>query len=150
MEKKTMIREGEKFWRPIEFPELTGFSDFFPEVEETTGQWPHVYRPLLELESWEAGTWSDRGRTSRFQVSSFLSLSTQKKRRTMEVLRLEGFLEEFIRQKVLHISNGSVSFEVIEWDDGRALVTLQYGQIIGSHWLGVIDAKTIPVKQEVK
>jgi len=130
-------KQTEHAGRPIRFPELTSFADFFPELGTEA-------RTLWETESWEAGTWSDRRRETVFQVGSYVSVSGRTLRDGHHVQRIPDFLRDFIRDNMLHTSNDRTSFKVIPWNDGRALVLIEYGMILGSRYLGIIDADTIP------
>src|SRR5205807_9812344 len=40
-------------------------------------------------------------------------------------------------------------FEIVDWDDGRALVILSHNVIIGSHYLAIIDANTLPKEKDI-
>ena len=42
-----------------------------------------------------------------------------------------------------------LSWKVVVHDNGLALVILEHGYIIGSHWVAYIDADTIPAAEEV-
>lgn len=48
-----------------------------------------------------------------------------------------------ILDRTIHIED-RMSFEVVERGDGTALVTAHHGQIIGSVWLAIVDANTLP------
>jgi hypothetical protein len=125
--------------RPIHFPDLNAFSDFFPEVG------PENPGPLLTIPSWEAGSWSDRRAETTFEVGAFIWIKGRnQKHLTTYLQKLPPFIEKFAREEMLHTSNDRTSFEVIQWANGHALVLIQYGQILGSRYLGIIDASTIP------
>jgi hypothetical protein len=136
-----MTTETTLHGQKIAFPEVKDFVELFEDVRPW--KYGQESRILLDLPSWEAGTWSDKQSKTRFKISSFLTVSGQTERRSYDV-QARPVVLDFARTEILHTSNDQASFEVIVWDDGRALVTLQYSQIIGSHYLAIIDAKTIP------
>lgn len=49
-----------------------------------------------------------------------------------------------LHQEMLMMRGDTISYQVIAWDDKRAVVTAQYSQILGSHWLAIIDPESIP------
>lgn len=44
----------------------------------------------------------------------------------------------------IYNDNDHISLEAVVRDDGTALIIVSYNQIIGSRWIAVIDASTIP------
>ena len=51
------------------------------------------------------------------------------------------------RNGTLHVPSDTLTFQAIVRGDGSALVLMQHGQIIGSHWLAMLDGKDIPGAQ---
>jgi hypothetical protein len=123
--------------RKIAFPEAKSLADLFSEIKAPEGTAPII----ATFPSWEAGTWSDRGGRSKSYVQGWLNVSEP--RRSFHV-QAKPEVIDWIRDNMLHGKNDRVYFEAHIWDDGRALVTAQYNQIIGSAYLAIIDAKTIP------
>ena len=50
----------------------------------------------------------------------------------------------FFRESVLHVPSDTLTFQAIVREDGSALVLMQHGQIIGSHWLAMLRGEEIP------
>lgn len=113
-------------------PEARTFSDLFTRVERY-GKHTIPRTPIEGID------YSKRGRMGRMFVGPYcyirdgLSLAVEPTEAVMRVAR-----------EMLMVDGDHLSFEIIRWDDGRALVVLKYGQIIGSRWLAMIDAGSIP------
>lgn len=55
---------------------------------------------------------------------------------------------DIVNGRMVVVPYDTIGFKVTVRDDGSALVTAEYSQILGSHWLAEIDAATIPVRNE--
>jgi hypothetical protein len=53
---------------------------------------------------------------------------------------------EAIKNNTIFIQNEEMFFEIIKWDEKRALILCRYNTIVGSVWLAIIDPNTIPNK----
>lgn len=128
--------------RKIAFPDVTTFGELFPAAKPRVGECP----VLLTLPSWEAGTWSDRAGTTKCYVTSYMAVDDVGciGYRSMQVEAAPAVLDE-IKSNMLHGSGDTIHFRVVVWDDGKALVMAEYSQIVGSRYLAIIDAATIPV-----
>lgn len=133
-EKKTELNG-----RKIVFPDVTTFAELFPTHEP----FKSPAKTLLTLPSWEAGTWSDRSRRTTFKVSDYCSIDGPKGYSGLHVTTTQAVLD-WIENNMLPCSNDTTHFEVRFWDDGRALVSISHGVIIGSHYLAVIDSASVP------
>lgn len=124
--------------KPIAFPDVKTFAELFPEAREYVKDSP----PILTVPAWESGTWSDRGRKTQSYLGSYCAIGGE----GFEGITVKPSqaVIDFYRDRCLHCSWDTMTFQVHVWDDGRALVCLEHGQIIGSHYLAIIDAKTIP------
>lgn len=49
-----------------------------------------------------------------------------------------------VRESMLPIENDTIYFEVVEHNNGWALVVANYNVIIGSHYLGYVRTDTVP------
>jgi len=49
-----------------------------------------------------------------------------------------------LHQEMLMMRGDQISFQVNAWDAERAVVIAQYSQILGSHWIAIIDPYSIP------
>lgn len=133
--------ETELHGKKIGFPEAKALADLFSDVRKPEGESPIV----AEWPSWEAGTWSDRSGRTKSRLAGYLSVRDPY--RWYHVTPRPEVVE-YVRENMLHCSNDTITFEAVVWDDGRALVIARYGQIIGSHYLAIIDASTIPVAED--
>lgn len=120
--------------RKIAFPDAKSFHDLFDDVR------PYKYPSptLLTLRAWDG---------ANFRVSGYLSVNDDRYRSFN--VRAKPYVLEWIMDdaNMLHTSRDTVHFEIVVWGgdhEGEALVILQYNQIIGSHYLAVIKADTIP------
>ena len=52
---------------------------------------------------------------------------------------------EYIDNNLIKVAYDSIHFEIVVYDDGTALVLVKYSQIIGSRWLAMVDASTVPL-----
>ena len=129
--------------RKIAFPAAKALADLFSEIKPAQGDAP----VLAEFPSWEAGTWSDpKGRT-RCQVTGYMYVRPP--HRSYHVQARPEVIEH-IRANMLHGSNDRIHFAAVIWGDGRALVVAEYSQIIGSSYLAIIDAASIPAARGVE
>lgn len=129
--------------RKIAFPAVRSFAELFPEVRAHDPKAGN----LAEWPSWEAGTWSDRGRRTRSYLGSYLYVSgPDGGHRSFTVVTTAPDLIPWVEANMILGPWDTKHFDVHVWNDGRALVCCTYGQIVGSHYLAVIDAATIPAK----
>ena len=118
--------------RKVAFPDVNGFAGLFPVVGPAEGN----AAVLAESVGWG-------GKRERTYLTGFLIVSGQLPYRSLHV-RPAPVVLDYFRDHVLHCDRDRMYFEVVGWDDGRALVVLQHNAIIGNHYLAVIDAATIP------
>jgi len=76
-------------------------------------------------------------------IGAFCSVKMAGSRFSMWV-RPSDFIASFIIESMLMITGDNIWFEIIGYEDGTALVVANYNVILGSRWLAVIDAATIP------
>lgn len=126
--------------KKIVFPDVTDFAELFDDVKQHNGE----SRTLLTLPSWEQGTWSDKGKKKTCKVSGYLAIRGLEGHRSFDVNARPAVLD-YVKSSMLHGSYDTIHFEIIEWDNGECLVTAQYSQIIGSHYLAIIRADTVPL-----
>ena len=130
--------------RKLEFPNVENFAELFPEYKLWQSS-ELSHKSLLTLPSWDAKPGQRNPPT--FVVGSYLHFSNssgQAYRNSLEIVKVADCVLDYVRNGMLHVSNDTTHFCVNIWADNRALVTISYGQIIGSRWLAIIDANTIP------
>ena len=135
--------EGFTLPRPLLLPDARSFTDVLGYVRE----WDHatmshnagvVPRPDLRPEPAKIGD---------NEVGPFCSIRLVDSRRSIAVRATQAVLDAVAPRIVT--GDDHLSFQIIEHKGtGRALVILEHGYIIGSHWLAYIDPATIPAPSE--
>lgn len=116
-------------------PDITGSDKklLLPEVVD----FDELFKVTGEKQRWPFN--ATRKNTSK--ISSWLRFRHGKNievKPSVEVLRA-------VRDNMLDLEErDEIYFEVIEHENGWALVIAQYNLIIGSHWIAYIDASTLP------
>jgi hypothetical protein len=82
-----------------------------------------------------------QGERLRWREWHYLNCRTNQGHRSF-LVTLSPAVEEVMKNRTC--PELSVYFQLVEHDDGRSLVIMQYDQIIGSHWLTRIDNSTAP------
>lgn len=116
----------------VAFPDVKRFDQLFTGA----GPWAGPSKPaprLMRFRGWAGKGWSE--------VSGYVH---DRDGNSLSVTGVSLELRNYLETTILHVPNDSIYFELIRRDDGTALVTAQYNVIIGSRWLAVIDAATIP------
>lgn len=96
------------------------------------------------IHTWERQSYGRGDRPRPMQLSSFASVRLLNGRSVHLDVTLTPQAIAKIYANTLHIDNDTMNAEVIVWSDGRALVTVKHGKILGEVWLAKIDAATIP------
>ncbi len=122
--------------RPIAFPDVKTLAELFTEVKPGKGESPVIEK----MPNWTNGK-------RNCYLTGWLSVSGETERRSFHVKPTEAVIA-CVRDSMLHGEYDRIHFEAVVWDDGRALVLAQYNQIIGSRYLAVIDAASIPAEAE--
>jgi len=128
--------------KEIAFPDVKSFGELFPVAKEhdTTPCPPiHVY----ETDEVEYGYNRRREYKGRCRLSSGCSVRRPDAWQFLQVEPREG-LVEWIAENMLLADLDTISFEAVVRDDGTALLLASYSQIIGSRWLALVPADTLP------
>jgi hypothetical protein len=134
----------EHWGREIHFPDITTFDELFPCVGERNKQ---ELENVLRRFEFESGSFLGNGKRKMVHqvVGSGLSISGNKEPyRYTHIVEINPALLDCIEEYMIRVDYDSISFQINVWDDGRALVCAHYSQILGSRYLAVIDASTIP------
>lgn len=123
--------------RKLVFPAAKSFLDLFEDAKLYDGQTSRVFLDLPETMR------EPRERARRFKLTSYCMVDGGDGHKSLDVTPKQVVID-FVRDNALHVGNDSMYFEIVVRSDGEALVIAQHGQIIGSHWLALIDAETIP------
>lgn len=129
-----------RLYRPVLLPDAASFEDVLEYVEERNLS----TEPITHERPKPAATIGEN------EVSFFCSyrvavggLSTaMRASRTFDVRPTQAALDAVAGRIVT--PDDTLSWRIVEHDNGRALVILEHGYILGSHWLAYIDARTIP------
>ena len=139
-----MERQETHWDKPIRFPDIHDFTELFPKLGERNKQ---DMEGVLRRFDFESGSFLGNGKREMAHqvVSTSISFSGNDERfRYTHILEINPIVLDFIEQRMIRVDYDSISFNIVTWDDGRALVVAQYSQIIGSHYVAIIDASTIP------
>jgi len=112
------------------------FSDLFPK----TSEWEHGKlnpETIAEMPGWD----SREGYTCA--LSNYCAINGVGGYHGILVTPSDEVVQYF-RDHVLHVPCDTLSFKVVVRDNGTALIIMNHSQIIGSHWLALVDADTIP------
>lgn len=131
--------------KPIRFPEVKTFSGLFgsyiPRRVEGHPALAVVEGPLYDK-------YHNRRGRDRATISGHCMISRRDGRRQfIQITSLaEGVLSKM--KEFIVVIDDSMDFEIIEWEDGLALVTIRHNKILGSNWLAIINFDTVPVPDE--
>lgn len=126
--------------KPIRFPKAKTWDKLFHSATPADGAAPTIE----QVTSWDSGTRKGRRATPWTKLSAHCSVDRAGAYEFIHAFPTMLVIDFFKSGNVLHCSYDTMTFNVVIHDDGRALVILQHGQIIGSHWLAFIDAATVP------
>lgn len=144
--------EGYELARELLLPDARSFLDVF----ELASVWKygneHAYAPVL-LPAGPVGDTLEailglaglppKDPASRNEVGPYCSVQARTASWALDVVPRPAVLEAVAPRLVT--PDDRLSWEIIEHSaTGRALVLLQHGRIIGSHWVAYIDPATIP------
>lgn len=125
----------------VVFPELRRFSDLFDVVAKTENDRPGPrfftttdYHPKTR-----------KPFSCQISVGPYCSVRAEGTTYALWV-RANDKIFKYISGNFIGGARDSIFFEVIFWDDGRALVTSSNNQILASRWLAVVDAKSVPLE----
>ncbi len=133
----------------IAFPEIKTFSELFPEAQNHDVSGGKMCPALHEYETDEVEYTgkSRREFKGRCVLSSSCSVRRPDAWQFLQVKPRDGMVE-WIEKNMLLLDCDTISFEVVVRDDGTALLLAHYSQIIGSRWLALVDASTLPAPLE--
>jgi hypothetical protein len=128
------IASAAKDGRGIVFTAYRTLSDLFEtsvQIEDLSG-----YKSTV-VHKWPLDTgWAE--------LSSFCTISGADVLRSCLDVRPRKAVIDAIGERMIMSDGYSFHFEVVARGDGTALVLAKYNQIIGSRWLAIIHAETVP------
>lgn len=105
---------------PLHFPEVTSFGELFESV-----------RPFDKPDGKKSG-------------ERYVCFTHGKGHKQSQWGVLKAKYETFIKEQMLSIPGDSIFVSVAVRDDGTALVTFSYNQILGSRWIAIVPQDTLP------
>jgi hypothetical protein len=132
----------------LAFPDVKSFDELF--VADRTFTFPHDAgkghpstgpQPFYMIEPRE----DPRAKTAKFvvPVGPYCVFKSKDGSYGSIYVMARKELEEYVRANMIRIEHDSLYYEIIEYDDGTALILVQYNQILGNRWLAIVDAKTL-------
>jgi hypothetical protein len=137
--------------RKIYFPEAKSFADIFSSAESRDvrlgAQYPDIGNvSFMDSKFPKRGNGPMRKVRTYYVISSYCSIHGLDGRYDSVSVDLQPVVREWIERNVLAVEYDRISFQVNIWDDGRALISAQHSKIIGSYYLAIVDATTVPVE----
>lgn len=129
----------------IVFPDIKRFEDLFPTHKPQTDLTPG--RKLKMLVNLSA----KNKKGERLTVSESMMIDRHNGLEFLKVT-IHPFVRDWIKKGVLRLAD-QMCWRITVWpnDDRReALVILSHGQIIGSHYVAIIDAGSVPTFKEAE
>jgi hypothetical protein len=123
------------------FPDAKSFADIF----ESANRYNHA-TPLDGRLEWLmiGNTGPIVGKhTAGNVITSYCCIQSTPHRGSMHV-RPKPEVIEFIRRHMIQVDYDHIFFNIVIRDDGTALITVSYNQILGSYWLALVDIATVP------
>lgn len=148
---------GVTLYKEIAQPHVTTFQECFPawakydvnapdrkhqfEPRRITGQAlaSNLYDDAKAI--MEGGRAKRKHRDESMTLGPFLSIRDGK---SLSVSCADWVLSR-VRERTIIVPGDTMSFEIVNHDNGWSLVTAQHSQILGSVWLAYIKTETIPV-----
>ena len=127
--------------KPIAFPDAKVFGDIFNEVKTEQGDVNPYLRPQpFYLHGSDGKLVRDQ---YTVPVGPYCSVHTRDNGYESIYVGVNREVQEYLKGHLLPIQYDSPSYQIVQWDDGRALVLVRYSQILGSRYLAIIDGKTV-------
>ena len=124
--------------KPLTFPEAKRWEDLFEEAIPHDPR-PGVFAPILV--EWPCPDQHGRPEPP-LQLSSFCAVDGRPGYQCLQVKPKQEVID-WISDNMLRISD-HLSFRVVIREGGEALVVVSHSCIIGSRWLALIDADSVP------
>jgi hypothetical protein len=122
------------------FKDCKSFDDLFEEVAECPNLSHDNHTP--EPEGWSVPLINPPKEDTAI-IKCSLRITGQ--RRGWMFAKPKPEVIDFLRGRMLNVEYDHFTFEAVIREGGEALITCKYGQILGSVWLALVDASTVPV-----
>jgi hypothetical protein len=127
--------------REVAFPLIKSFSELFDVCELAPLGRTSIPPLVLEREDWRLRRKQKKPSKVKVQVGPYCSIHRGGLYRHVYVHPCDP-VAAYLRRNWLGDSPGS--YQVTVRNDGTALITAEYSRIIGSHWLALVDAASVP------
>jgi hypothetical protein len=127
---------------PLLFPNVTRWEQLFDQATTDKTQAP----PPYIVYGVEAYTPTERQRGDP-QIGPFMTLDLRKiggHSYGHAWVRCVDPLSRALTHFMLMIRGDRITFNLVAWNENQAVVCAHYGQILGSHWIAIIDPYSIP------
>jgi len=125
--------------KKVYFPDAASILDIFPKIVVR-----HVKKENVLAKS---VPWTKK-RNAHAHLTGYLSLRPNDGERAIGIslTALEATPEfiEWWKNNTVHGEYSRFTFELIQWKDGQALLTMQNSQTCGSYWIAVVRSDEIP------
>jgi len=124
------------------WPEADSFRDLVYDVREIEDLSNYRSTAAHAFDVEDPYSRAKRKKRGRAELSSFCSVSGGGERRHFD-LKPHGRLVELVKENMMLLPDYTINLEVHIYEDGLALVSAHYNQIIGSRWIALVDAGTV-------
>lgn len=124
------------------FPNVSRWGQLFEQWSTNKAQAPKPYVVL----GVPANHYEDRERRDP-QIGPFMTLDMSKvggSHYGSAWVRARMEVHFALHQEMLFSRGDTISYQVNAWGHDKAVVIAQYSQILGSHWIAVIDPYSVP------
>lgn len=128
----------------IHFPEAASILDLFPRIQfkYSNSLGKSNYTVLAKTKPWS------KERNQDSILSGYLSIRPTNRDHarglTFNIEETTPALVKWWKQHCIHSPNSTFTFEVTEWQNGFAIVTMQNIQTTSSYWLAIVRNGEIP------
>lgn len=136
----------------IHMPDAHTFADVFEEArpwvfDRVGAPQPEPIAPrLIHGTDWIEPIFSSRAPRPGMASTEVGPFCTVRNGKSLAVSATDAAMKA-IESRAMMINGDRMSFTITKWSDGTALVTCDYGRILGTIWLARIDASTIPFQE---
>ena len=125
--------------KPVHFPEVTDFNDFFTDAKPFKSE---DNKPrFLVLDDGKHEEVATRPAGEFMRVGNYLSIRDG----GSLFVKPTEMLFEFIKTNFLFIAYDTIHYEIVDHGEGKGLLIVSHGQIIGSRWMTQeLELATVP------
>jgi hypothetical protein len=125
-------RKEDKPLKKLFFPKVKDFSELFEASPDAA---PEVWR------------FEPKRKDGYSTIGNYMTIRAPEGHRSLRV-SARPVLRAWIKENMIGIDNDTFHFEAVVHDDGKTLLIVSYGLILGNRWLARVDSSTVPFKPE--